>query len=267
MSLKLTPVVHGELCHGARWDVHDIDLLAERVARVAMGQYRHVAQILEGLANEAPRTSKDHAADAKVKMKLAENGDPWQRDGWIFQVISWLAALQDQNKSSVTEAPHIFKAHKGFDGIQLELGDDLKSIVAVVIFEDKATQNPRDTIRDEVWPDIVALEEGKRVGELTSEATGLLAAQQSKFPGVDIDRAIDSIIWQEARRYRVSITTGATHFADDDRERLFGGFDAKAAGQRDRRRAETMHFDDLRKWMDDFVVLIGKKIDEVAANV
>lgn len=264
MSLKITPIVHGDLCHGARWDVEDINILAERVARVAMGQYRHVARILEGLTNEAPRTSQDHAADAKLKMQVAANGDPWQRDGWIFQVISWLAALQEQNKNSVTEAPHIFKAHKGFDGIQLELADDHKSISAVVIFEDKATQNPRATIHDEVWPDIVALEEGKRVGELTSEATGLLAAHQMKFPGVDIDGAIDSIIWREARRYRVSITTGATHFDDADRMRLFGGFDEKAAGIRDRRRAETMHFDDLRQWMDQFVVLVLAKIDEVA---
>jgi hypothetical protein len=264
MSLKLTPIVHGELCHGARWDVENIDILAERVARVAMGQYRHVAKILEGLASEAPRTSQDHAADAKVKMQLAANGDPWQRDGWIFQVISWLAAVQDQGKNSVTEAPHIFKAHKGFDGIQLELAGDGQAISAVVIFEDKATQNPRSTIHEEVWPEIESLEAGKRVGELTSEATGLLAAHQSKFPGIDIDRAIDSIIWQEVRRYRVSITTSNTHLADGDRERLFGGFDEKAAGKPDRRRAETMHFDDLRKWMDEFVVLILEKTDEVA---
>ena len=39
---------HNDLCHGWEWEVADIDVLAERVARVALGQYRHVAQILEG---------------------------------------------------------------------------------------------------------------------------------------------------------------------------------------------------------------------------
>ncbi|KFL29541.1 hypothetical protein JP75_20435 [Devosia riboflavina] len=264
MTLKLTPIVHGELCNGVRWEVEDIDLLAESVARVAMGQYRHVSKILEGLAGEPPRSSQQHANDAKLKLELAADGSPWHRDGWIFQVLSWMAALQQQGKNTVSQAPHIYKAHKGFDGIQLELADDQKTVKAIVIFEDKATDNPRDTIRDEVWPDIVDLEQGKRVGELTSEATTLLALNQIRFPNMDVDQAIDTIIWQEMRRYRVSITTSATHSSDKARMRLFDGFDVKALGDRSRRTGETMHFDDLRVWMAEFVDLVAKKIDEVA---
>lgn len=266
MTIILTPIAHGDLCHGARWSVQDLDVLAERVARVALGQYRHVAQILEGLTTAAPRTDAELAEDAKSKLVVAQNGDPWQRDGWLFQIISWIAANQELTDRAVLAPPHIFHAHKGFDGMQLEIAADGVSVAAVVIFEDKATANPRDTIRDEVWPAIVEMEAGKRMTELSHIATGVLEAQQRLFPALDVDQAVDRIVWQQMRRYRVSITTGATHSSDNARQRLFGGYDVSAAGGVTRRNAGTMHFDDLRDWMDKFSSLVSSKLDE-AVNV
>ena len=35
MTLVVTPIAHDSLCHGSEWIVENIDLLAERVARVA----------------------------------------------------------------------------------------------------------------------------------------------------------------------------------------------------------------------------------------
>jgi hypothetical protein len=171
MTLVLKQLDHDDLCHGWEWEVDDIDLLAERVARVALGQYRHVGQILEGLAGAAPAGTAQHAADALKKLKLAKNGDPWHRDGWLFQVISWIAANQTK-QGAILAPPHIFHAHKGFDGMQLELSGDSKAITAIVIFEDKATENARQTITQNVWPDIVALEAGERVAELTCNRRG-----------------------------------------------------------------------------------------------
>ncbi len=264
MTISLTPIVHSKLCHGTRWTVDNRDVLAERVARVALGQYRHIAQILEGLDPTPPAGAKAFASDAKRKMQVASNGDPWHRDGWLFQIISWIAANQQKTKGSVLKPPHIFQAHKGFDGMQLDIASDDFSIQAVVIFEDKATTDARGTIRDEVWPAIAGLEAGERVTELLHEATGLLEAHQTSFPGINVDEAIDRIIWQEARRYRVSITTSDTHRDDADRARLFNGYDAKAAGSVERRRADTMHFDNLRVWMASFADLVTKKIEEVS---
>jgi hypothetical protein len=263
MTITLTPIAHGNLCHGSRWIVEDVDLLAERVGRVALGQYRHVARILEGLEGTPPATSKEFARDAKSKLKVAKNHDPWQRDGWLFQVISWITANQVKTPGTVIEPPHIFHAHKGFDGMQLDIAGNGTSIEAIVIFEDKATIDPRSTIRRDVWKAISDFEAGERITELAHEATGLLEAHQHAFPNLNVDEAIDRIIWKEARRYRVSITTGKAHQADADRERLFGGYDDQAGGAIIRRRAETMHFDDLRVWMNDFAALVEKKIDEI----
>lgn len=116
-----------------------------------------------------------------------------------------------------------------------------------------------------VWPDIVDLEAGGRVAELTSETTAMLEAQQHAFPALDIDEAIESILWHEARRYRVSVTVSDEHKGEPKRKALFAGFDTTAGGDLIKRRAETMHFDDLRGWMNDFAARVTQKINELAA--
>jgi len=110
------------------------------------------------------------------------------------------------------------------------------------------------------------MEGGERVAELTHEAASLLEAQQHVYPGMDIDGAVDRILWQEARRYRVSITTGATHEAEKARAGLFADFDKAADGDKIRRQAETMHFDDLRVWMAAFAADVVAKL-EALGNV
>ena len=263
MTLVLKQIDHDNLCHGWEWEVEDIDILAERVARVALGQYRHIAQILEGVAGAAPAGSAQHAADALKKLRVAKNGDPWHRDGWLFQIISWIAANQEKQGAALAP-PHIFHAHKGFDGMQLEISDDGKSVTAVVIFEDKATEKARRTIKRDVWPDIEYLEAGGRIAELTHEASAILERQQQVHPDLDIDHAIDRILWQEARRYRVSVSIDDRHKSHDKRKKLFKHYDVSADGDVVRRRAETMHFDDLREWMINFSDLVAEKIKAIA---
>lgn len=266
MTISFTPIKHDELCEGSRWTINDKDELARLVARVALGQYRHVENILIDLDATIPAATHSFAEDAQRKLHVAKNGDPWHRDGWLFQVISWIAASQHKPVGTVIKAPHIFHAHKGFDGMQLQIANDGRTIEAVVIFEDKATTNPRSTLRDDVWPSLALFEAGYRVTELSHEATGLLEAHQRTFPDVDVDAAIDQIVWQQARRYRVSITIDSTHSSDVQRKKLFDGYDTNVVGSSERRTAETMHFDDLRAWMTDFATRVSMEIDE-ACNV
>lgn len=251
MPLTLTPTNHHNLCHGWRWEIADETDLARKVAMVALGQYRHVARILAEIDKKQPPTRKDSAAAAIKRLTVADGADPWHRDGWVFQTISWIAVHLTE-KGVVARAPHAIEAHKGFDGMQLRLDKNGKSVIAVVIFEDKATERPRETVRNEVWDGICALEKGERMPELVHEATTVLEAQQQNFPGLDVDEAIETILWEEVRHYRVSITTSRTHARDAARKRLFKGFDKVAPGEVKRRRADTMHFDDLRDWMDKF---------------
>ena len=97
--------------------------------------------------------------------------------------------------------PHLIPAHKGFDGLQINLRGK-QELYGVVIFEDKATQNARNTITSKVWPEFRDFESGVRENELMQETTALLY----RVPGVDVDKAIEGIVWKHVRKYRISIT-------------------------------------------------------------
>jgi len=266
VPLTLTPIDHLGVCSGWRWEVADELDLARKVAMVALGQYRHVARILAGINRTAAPTRADTAAKAIEHLTVGADGDPSHRDGWVFQTISWIAAHRSET-GIVARAPHAILAHKGFDGMQLRLDAEGSSVTAVVIFEDKATIHPRRTIRNDVWSGIRKLEKGDRMPELIQETTTLLEAHQAHFPALDIDDAVEKIIWKEARHYRVSITTSHTHVTDARRKNLFKGFEAVAPGLPSRRQADTMHLPELRQWMASFSALAIEQIKEWRDNV
>lgn len=265
MTITLNATDHEDLCHGWSWTVEDEDVLAERVARIALGQARHVARVIDGLTTKPAKTTAEHAADAIKKLAPDANGETYRRDGWLFQSISWIAAHQNR-KGAILRAPHIRKADHGFDGLQIELSQEGSTVTSVMIFEDKATTSPRDTIRDEVWPGIAALESGQRVTELTHDVTSILEAYQAVMP-LDVEDAVAEILWKEARTYRVSITVGDTHAAHGARAGLFAGYDDHAPGLIAKRRAETIYFPDMRTWMGNFATKVEAKINKIAEHV
>jgi hypothetical protein len=213
VAIRLTPFAVGDLCSGSSWQVDDLQLLASQVAAVAVGQSRHIERVLAG-ARLGPAPTRASAAVGAIAMLTVVGDDPSHRDGWIFQVISWIAAHRAA-PGGLIRAPHMQLAHKGFDGLQLELSnDDGNLVTAAIIFEDKATANPRDTIRDEVWPEFADLETGARDNLLTAEVIALLqtrpavnpeAAERLAFPQF-LDSLVVSIVHLGARpdRQRLS---------------------------------------------------------------
>jgi hypothetical protein len=162
----------------------------------------------------------------------------------MFQVMSWIAANR-ASPGGLISPPQMILAHKGFDGLLIELDTAAGLVAAAVIFEDKATENPRDRIREEVWPDFARLEAGERENVLTAEVTSLLRGRE----GLDVDKAIESIIWKRARHFRISITVGKAHGDEAGRKRLFKDYDLVATGAAKRRRGETFVIAELRAWM------------------
>jgi hypothetical protein len=264
VTLALQKVTTSTLCEGSEWVVVDHDVLAEQVARIAVGQFSHVSKILLGESATAAKVRAAAKKDAIGLLTLKAKEDPWHRDGWVFQAISWIAAHGDGGVA--IRAPHLIKAHKGFDGLKLELSD-AGAVTGVIVFEDKATANPRDTIRDDVWPGIAKLEEGERSNELGQEVSALLQTQLRTFPELDVEAAVEEIAWKEARRYRVAITVDKSHATPEPRLALFKGFEDKAPGAIGRRIAETMLVKDLRPWMQAFGDLVITKIKGLPDHV
>jgi hypothetical protein len=157
MPLTLTPVSHGALCHGSRWVIENENDLAAKVGLLALGQSRHVAAILTSIDKTQPATRADAAKGAIKLLTVPAGKPPYHRDGWVFQAISWIAAHREE-AGAVVRAPHMIHAQKGFDGFQLKFDDTREAITAVIIFEDKATENPRGKISGDVWKGIRELE-------------------------------------------------------------------------------------------------------------
>jgi hypothetical protein len=261
MSITLTPFVAGVLCRGASWTVPDEAVLAEQIARVAIGQSLHVERILSGARLKAPPTVETAKIGAIELLTANDPERPWHRDGWMFQVMSWIAAHR-ATPGGLIQAPHMIPAHKGFDGLQLELDAAGQSVTAAVLFEDKATDNPRDTIRDEVWPELRELESGDRDNLVIAEVVTLLGRK----PALDPFAAIQDVIWKSAKRYRVSVTVGPIHEDSDGRLRLFHDYDQMATGDLDRRLGGTFPVADLRPWMANLAAQAIERIQGMGAE-
>jgi hypothetical protein len=147
-----------------------------------------------------------------------------------------------------TSVPHTQPAFKGLDTLTIKFDDQGEEIAFIVIGEDKATENARDTIRDEVWPSLKTFEDGTRNSEIISNVTSLL--EQKGLCADKVMKGIEDVFWLDQKRYHVAITIKETHDSDQGRKRLFSDFDQVVPGLAARRTATTVRFDDLRGWME-----------------
>jgi hypothetical protein len=254
LPIDLTSFGTDPLWVGNTWTVPNDDELARWIAWVAVGQAQHIATILHAATPGSPLPTNDDAKTDAVALLTQAGEDPSHRDGWMFQVMSWLAAHRN-TPGALIALPHLIHAQKGLDGLEILL-DPSHAVLATIIFEDKATKNPRSTIRDEVWPEFEKFEAGHGVNRMTQQATAILTAAHHPDPS----GAVSKIVWKTSRRYRISIT--ANQSSPASRERLFKDYENKVQGSPDRRRAEVFVVDDLRTWMGS---LASKSIAQVQA--
>ncbi len=261
MPISFTPISNGRHWTGRDWSIDSDHELAKLVARVALGQYRHVLQILDqtDFVGFAPATTAFEGACQLLT--VPDGSDPFHRDGWLFQTISWIAA-HIQDNASLIAPPHMQHAHKGFDGLHVEIDEETQIVRSVIICEDKATSNPRDTIRDQVWEEFSDLQAGNRDNLLTAEVSTLLSTR----PDLDPDQAIQQVLWKEVRAFRVAITVGDRHNSVNGRNRLFKGYSEIVSGQVWHRRVETLHLDDLRLWMKRLAKKALKAAEKMATS-
>jgi hypothetical protein len=238
------------VCEAYRWSVADQNLLASHVAKLAAGHAEVVRRALLSLSFPplpAPPRSPADAAIAQI-----ERADRYHRDGWLFQLIAWIAAVQSARTSDVVRAPQPQPAQHGIDGLVVHLDVGRADVEGVTICEQKASEHPRRTIRSEVWPGFEVFERSERDNQLLAEVTALLQTQP-------LGRAVElagAIHWGRARRYRASVTvepgaetpTGVAH--------LFRGFDNSVPGNVARRKGEVLPIPSLRAWMDEFAAAV-----------
>ena len=259
---------------GDRWTVQDIDRLARLIALIAMGQAMHAAKIISELAPASPAITRD-ALILAAKQQLQINGTTedqkkafrWRRDGFLFELISWIAARQQSSPRTYLKDPHIKSTTQGIDGLMIEMDAKAPQVSRATIFEDKCSENPRAIFRDDVMKSFEDHHNHARAPELVSVAASLIAKS-----GVDETAAVEAaarVLDLAYRRYRASLAITAKDDTRTGRASLFKGYGKLAGIEAEQRVSATFVVDDdLRDWFDELAdqamtVLDGFKKDAI----
>jgi hypothetical protein len=244
-------------CSHHKWAVVDLDRLVDTVTRLALGQHYHALQVLRTLRPGRPPPATD-----KTREKLLEilnNKDDFEnRDGWLFQLISWsVAAMADNNL--ILDPPHPQPSQKGFDGFFVVLSKDKQSVLRVIFNEDKATDNPRSTITQQVFPEIKEIESGRQDSQALSRITILLMC--AGLNAEQLQSALESAHWTQCRGYRIAVATSEESLPK--RIGLYDDYDKTVDGDAERRQGESFVCTDLRQWFEEFVELMLARVADL----
>ncbi|MBN7809534.1 hypothetical protein J0A68_01115 [Algoriphagus sp. H41] len=248
LIFKLTD--HAPLFYEREMVVNDFKKLAGQVGLLLLGKHRHVASILSA-KHKGVSASTDVMIDrAQRQMTVNSDEERWKRDGWLFQMMTWISIrLEQPGIQIISYPPHDNPAQHGIDGLAIILTADNK-MEALIIAEDKYTENPRPTLKKLVWPEFKLFEKGEFDSQLVSRTTMLL----SHLSEDEIDEMVENDIYKTSKRiYRAGITPLPNSVTPTHRKKLFKGYDRCISGSDHlRRQALTFSQPDIRKWMDDF---------------
>ena len=262
-----------EDCTGVRWIVQDDRRLACLIALIAMGQATFAAHILTELLPAAPAFSKSTLiAEAIVTLTVQETkqmprtGYPrWQRDGFIFEAISWIAAQQDHGDKALLLDPHVRATSQGIDGLLICVSNDKSMIENVTILEDKCSENPRETFLQQVIPTFLDHHSGKRGSEVVAAATVLL--RMGGFDNASAATLAAAVTDPKRRNYHAAFALTEEYDSINQRQRLFKDYN-RLDGLTEKQRIGASFIVDgeLRDWFDQLAVKAIEFLGELEAE-
>lgn len=261
-------------CIGDRWTTQDDVALAKLIAIIAMGQAAYASYILNELIPAAPAFSDaDLRQEARIRLTVQDKavspriGYPrWQRDGFIFEAISWIAARQTYGKEVLLKDPHVSATSQGLDGLMIELAPDKSKVVITTILEDKCTDNPRTTFVQKVIPAFLDRHQNKRGAELVAAASALL--RTSNIADGSAAKLAASVMDRAQRRYRASFALPQEQDSQAERQKLFDGYNALKGLTQDRRIGATYIVKGkIRDWFDTLGAQAVKYLNELENGV
>lgn len=245
-------------CQGIEFKITDIAALAQAIAVALVQEYSLARLLITGASFPQGNIALDQSdVDDIIKRRLHPTVD-YHRDGFLFQLMMWLSAHIDLPGEDLVALPHSQCSAKGQDSIIVHRSN--QAVVALTICEDKATENPRQTVRDEVWPEIEEYEKGGRRDELRSNVIATLGTGGIAMP--EAENLIRGISWAGKRRYRVRVTVES----NGRTPKLFKGFEQIVDGDLEMRRGETATLPSLRSWMDNLAGLVESELRQFATG-
>ncbi|WP_374277672.1 hypothetical protein [Azonexus sp.] len=247
-----------EHCVGHRWQVRNLDELARCIAIIAMGQALQAAHLISLLEQMQPAfTTEELKAEAIRTLTVQEDkqeprvGYPQvQRDGFIFEAISWIAAKQTYGGTAYLKDPHVSSTSQGLDGLMLELTADKSDITRVTVFEDKCTKKPKETFAYKVMPGFQDRHKNRRSAEIISTASVLL--KTAGLADGDAIKLASAVLKLQKRRYRAALTVTAEFDNSEARSDLFSKFKELDGISKDQRHGACFVVpSELRSWFND----------------
>lgn len=244
-------------CVGSRWVSQNETQLARLIAIIAMGQAAYAADILSKLLPASPAFSTESLrTEAIIRLTVQEErqeprqGYPrWQRDGFMFEAISWIAARQEYGERALVLDPHVKATAQGIDGLLLRLSKDKTKIVSATILEDKCSDDPRDTFLQRVIPAFLEHHTGKRGAEVVAAATVLL--RMAGFGNTAAATVAAVVTNRKKRGYRAAFALTEEYDSLEQRKKLFKDYDSlNDIGQAQRVGASFIVTGELRVWFD-----------------
>jgi hypothetical protein len=269
MALTIDAVPIDAHCIGSRWTADDLDLLARIVAIIAMGQAVHAARIINELEPATPAINKAALrAGAKQRLTVIGTTDEqkkarrYQRDGLIFEAISWIAAQQETAGKSLLRDPHVSSTTQGLDGLMIERDASGSEVKRATIFEDKCSENPDETFRYKIMRAFKEHHGDKRAPDLLAAAAALL--EKAGLDGTKAVEAAGRVLDRAYRAYRGSLAVTTADDSIERRQSMFKTYEELDGIQADRRvGAVLVTSDNLRDWFDVLAGMAIKYIDDL----
>lgn len=274
-------------CNFSEWAILDEERLVRTLAWLYLRKPKHAVQIINRLEpSKAGFPGKvfenaisllsirltdiaaDLSSDDLKKSRTADNKKNKrieQRDGLLFQHLSWIAASINMPTALATP-PHVRKADKGFDGLLVSLEDAYGAISRVVLCEDKASINPKNLVQGSVWAEIDGIVEGHKDLELLDAVTALLR-EQSHLEGDKQEELLEALIYEQTRAFRVAVTVMPANANAGAYNHIFDGYEKHALGADTVRLAEVLPSDDTRAYLKNLARKVRREIKRVAKNV
>lgn len=243
-------------CKEQSFTIKDEDTLALRVAELMMGQSRHVGKVLDALDSTISVQFHENQKKAIVAiLRLEGSMTAEKRDGWIFQMISWIIVhLDHQGETFRQQVPHHHPAQHGIDGFAIVVKDG--HLKKILITEDKCTTSPRGKIKQQVFPEFDKYESYEEATAIFDSATTLLEQLSDDY--ADLQNEVnDSKKWV----YRICVTRDKTHKKGEDIAKLYKGYETHVIGDIERRTGSSTYIENMRAWMQTFSEKIIKKIE------
>lgn len=239
-------------CEGVEFGVTNFQALARAISLILLQQFSLARRLVASLADEATDMQFEQSEIDDIVNRRLMPVDLDHRDGHLFQLIMWLATYLDVQPGDLVSLPHSQASAKGQDSIIVHRTEG--AVTAITICEDKATVNPRPTIRSQVWPEFKEYEAGGRRDELRSGVVAALGT--AGIQSEEAEKLVKRMSWgQGRRRYRARVTVQEPRPAE-----LFKGFDEVVTGGAHLRRGDTALIPDMRAWMSALAIAVEAEL-------